>query len=261
MEDSNALIDEIRLDEFSSVPLYRQLASDLHGMITSGKLPVGTPLATEKALSRDLGVSISTVRNAYGLLVSEGLVTRRPRRGSFVSSPELVHQLNGFYNFTADMHRQGNSPGTRLVSFDQLVPEEDIREKLHLAPGDEVFKIVRLRLSNESPIVLEASHVPVRVCPGLTKEDVRGSLYEAITRISEASPVEAYEIHEAIVLDKGLAKMLGRDKGDPAFRILRTTKNSRGELFEYCVSICPGDSTHYEMTLGLNDTKVSKFQA
>jgi len=260
MADVAAIIDSVTLDEYSSIPLYQQLASSLRDKISSGELDVGAPLPTENALSQALGVGVSTVRSAYALLVKEGLVTRRPRRGSFVSSPELGRQLDGLYSFTSETRRLGKVPGTKVVSFKVIEPGAVVRKKLGLVPGEKVFEARRLRLADGSPIMLETSSIPTRCCPTLTEADVESSLYESITRLSGSAPAEAREVHEAVTLTKEEAKLLGRKAGNPAFLIRRTTRNARGEVFEHCVSICPGDSTCYEMTLRPDGTDVTKKQ-
>ena len=153
MADVAAIIDSVTLDEYSSIPLYQQLASSLRDKISSGELDVGAPLPTENALSQALGVGVSTVRSAYALLVKEGLVTRRPRRGSFVSSPELGRQLDGLYSFTSETRRLGKVPGTKVVSFKVIEPGAVVRKKLGLVPGEKVFEARRLRLADGSPIM------------------------------------------------------------------------------------------------------------
>lgn len=254
------IIDGIRLDTFSSTPLYQQLSSNLRERIASGELEVGTHLPTENELSRALGIGVSTVRSAYAQLVKEGIVTRRPRRGSFVSSPELGRQIDGLYSFSAETRRMGKKPSTRVLSFERQHPTREVAEHLGVTPGQEVFRIVRLRLADDNIVMLETSYVPVEVCPTLTGEDVKASLYDAITRVSGSAPAVAHEAHEAIVLDKQQAKVLDRMTGDPAFLITRTTQNAKGETFEYCISVCPGDTTHYEMTLRPDGANVSKLQ-
>lgn len=260
MSEAEAILNDIALDEFASTPLYQQLANTMRERILTGALEVGTHLPTETALSEALGIGVSTVRNAYALLVKEGLVNRRPRRGSFVSSPHQGRQLDGLYSFTSETRRLGKEPSTQVVSFERIPADFETLRRLALPPAAEIFRIARLRLADGAAVMLETSHVPVSACPNLSEEDVHASLYDAITRISGASPAEAHEIHEVIVLDEELANVLGRNPGDPAFRILRTTINTRGERFEWCVSICPGDSTHYELTLRPDSTSVNKVQ-
>ena len=74
----------LRLDNASTVD---RAAAELRRAIFDGEIESGTPLR-ELALAESLGVSRPTVREALGMLVSEGLATRQPNRGVNVAAPE-----------------------------------------------------------------------------------------------------------------------------------------------------------------------------
>jgi DNA-binding GntR family transcriptional regulator len=71
-----------------------RVAEELRRALFHGELESGTPLR-EVALTDAMGVSRSTVREALGVLVAEGLATREPNRGVFVTEldPEAVHDV------------------------------------------------------------------------------------------------------------------------------------------------------------------------
>lgn len=62
--------------------------------IVNGKYPVGSRLAVEVELATQLGVGRSTVREAVKMLVSKGLLTVAPKRGTVVRPPTEWHQLD-----------------------------------------------------------------------------------------------------------------------------------------------------------------------
>lgn len=64
-----------------NAPLYRQLYRYLAGEIQSGHLPAGTKLPSKRQLCAHLGLSMSTIETAYGLLSAEGYITAKPRSG------------------------------------------------------------------------------------------------------------------------------------------------------------------------------------
>ncbi|MEZ5096558.1 MAG: GntR family transcriptional regulator [Nocardioides sp.] len=63
-----------------------RVAEELRRAVFEGELESGTPLR-EVALADSLGVARSTVREALGVLVAEGIATREPNRGVWVTSP------------------------------------------------------------------------------------------------------------------------------------------------------------------------------
>lgn len=65
-------------------PRYQQLADDLADSIASGLLGSGERLPSVRTTCRELGVSPSTVFQAYDLLEMRGLIDARPRSGYYV---------------------------------------------------------------------------------------------------------------------------------------------------------------------------------
>lgn len=62
-------------------PLYQQLYRHIVSLIRAGELREGEKLPSKRALAAHLGLSLTTVERAYGLLLSEGYVESRPRSG------------------------------------------------------------------------------------------------------------------------------------------------------------------------------------
>jgi DNA-binding transcriptional MocR family regulator len=65
----------------------RRIASVIGRMITAGSLPVGTRLPTVRELSRRLGVSPTTVSEAWRSLADVGAIEARGRNGTYVRPP------------------------------------------------------------------------------------------------------------------------------------------------------------------------------
>lgn len=65
-------------------PLYDQLAEQIHDLIRSGTLRAGEKVPSVRRLSRQQGVSISTVLQAYQRLEDSGVIEARPQSGYYV---------------------------------------------------------------------------------------------------------------------------------------------------------------------------------
>jgi DNA-binding FadR family transcriptional regulator len=65
----------------------RRIASVIGRMITAGDLQVGARLPTVRELSRRLGVSPTTVSEAWRSLAAVGAIEPAGRRGTFVRAP------------------------------------------------------------------------------------------------------------------------------------------------------------------------------
>lgn len=67
----------IRIDLGSEVPAYRQIASEVRGLVARGELVEGEELPSVRQLGQMLGVNLNTVAKAYRILADEGLIELR----------------------------------------------------------------------------------------------------------------------------------------------------------------------------------------
>ena len=68
------------------MPRYQQIARQLKTAIERGELQPGARLPSSRTWSQELGISRSTVENAYAELVAQGWLERRGQAGTFVSA-------------------------------------------------------------------------------------------------------------------------------------------------------------------------------
>ncbi|AGZ43770.1 PLP-dependent aminotransferase family protein [Actinoplanes friuliensis] len=70
----------------------RGIAAAVSRLVTAGELPVGARLPTVRDVARELGVSPTTVSEAWRSLTRAGAIQTRGRSGSFVTTPALPRQ-------------------------------------------------------------------------------------------------------------------------------------------------------------------------
>lgn len=75
----------ILISNSSSVPLYKQIKTQIEGEILRENLNPGDPLPSIRMLAKELKVSIITTKKAYEELESEGFIETTPGKGSFVA--------------------------------------------------------------------------------------------------------------------------------------------------------------------------------
>ena len=141
------------------------------------------------------------------------------------------------------------SPSSKVLSFTTVHPPAKIAETLSISSGATAFRIERLRLADGEPLLLETAYIPTHICPTLNREQLNDSLYATIQECSGSSPQEAVEIYEAVALNKRDAELLHMHAGEAAFRIQRISKNTAGEIFEYCVELARGDRNKFQIVL------------
>ncbi len=78
------VVISIQVDRDGSLPVYRQIVSEIHNMLRNNKLQSGDRLPSMRDLANQLGVNRNTVALAYAELESKGLVQSRVGSGTFV---------------------------------------------------------------------------------------------------------------------------------------------------------------------------------
>lgn len=241
---------DLKSIEFTDdIPVYQQLGNYFMTLITSGKLKVGDALPTEETICNDLHISRATARKAMQLLEDEGRVVRKRRKGTYVCEQKLSRNLNNLYNFTTEMNALGIQPSSKLISFETIKASSTISNILNVGKGENVYWICRLRIADEKPLLLETAYIPVYLCPHLESKNLTDSLYSIISENTGFPPGEATETYEAINLNSNDAIQLECSSKSAALKITRVSKNTAGQIFEYCTIIARGDMNKYQITL------------
>ena len=157
-------------------PLYKQLMQKIRSDIAAGVYPVHSRIPSEQELCESYQVSRVTVRKALAELTQEGLLKRRQGKGTFVEIPRLCKDLKDVNSFHDACRMMGCVPGTRVLHA-QLVhaEEEDVRD-LMVDEDATVVELVRLRLADDTPVMLETNRFPGQYA-WLLQEELTGSLY------------------------------------------------------------------------------------
>jgi len=74
----------------SNTPIYQQIIDQVRRAVTTGRLAVGDPLPSVRALAEELVVNANTVARAYAELTREGLLESRAGRGVFITPKRKV---------------------------------------------------------------------------------------------------------------------------------------------------------------------------
>ncbi len=85
---------EINISQEIDTPLYRQIFSEIKLGILNGDLKQGELLPSIRQLSKDLNLSVITVKNAYTELEHKGYIVTRQGKGCYVSTIDLEKEFN-----------------------------------------------------------------------------------------------------------------------------------------------------------------------
>jgi GntR family transcriptional regulator len=234
-----------QLDEEGGVPLYVQLRNMLQEKIASGELGAYAQLPTEAELAHEYSIARTTVRRALGEMVQRGLLYRKPGRGTFVRPREVPLRLRRSVSFSQDMRAKGMTPGAHLVSAGVIPAEEALAAALSVPVGAALVRIVRLRLADGRPVLINDLCLLSKDCPGLeTNPDLRkeqSSVYQIITRDYGLRIEEMKGFIQPVLAGKHEAKLLEIAPGSPIFRTEVTGTNPEGRPVIHAVDLIRGD--------------------
>jgi GntR family transcriptional regulator len=77
---------QIRIDNASSRPVYRQIIDQIKRDIAMGRLIKDEKLPTVRQLAAQLTINPNTIAKAYRQLESEGIIVTRPGAGTFIAN-------------------------------------------------------------------------------------------------------------------------------------------------------------------------------
>jgi GntR family transcriptional regulator len=235
-----------------SLPAYLQIEEELAEQIDTGELSPGDRMPTERDLAEATGVSRMTVRAALGRLEQRGLIVRRQGSGTFVADPKLRQDASHLRGFFEGSIGQGVFPVSRVVEKAQILATRHLANELSLRLGEPVYKVVRVRAANGSPVVLETSFFPARMVPGLLERDLASaSIYRLMDRHHDARPVRARQTLEPIVAGEAESRLLEVPVGSPLMLVERTAWDRRDRAVEHARDLYRGDRSRFVTELSL----------
>jgi GntR family transcriptional regulator len=214
-------------DPADATPLYQQLRDQLRAKLVDG-WPKDRPIPSERHLMQMTGLSRMTIRQAIAELVNEGMLRRDHGRGTFVADSRIMRLLTGHSSFREVVQQHGSTPSTVVVRHGLTRANAAQATLLQVEPGESLFDLVRIRRIDGEPVMLDYTHLPVRLCPQLAEADLTGSLYEFLTHICGVPPEHSIDTIEAVAASGEVAKLLEVPEGAPLLLMRRLAETVDG---------------------------------
>jgi GntR family transcriptional regulator len=229
------------------VPLYYQIREALRNAIMRGEYMAGDQLPTEVELCEHFDVSLTTVRRALSDLTNEGLLERISGKGTFVREPGTAWDLGPFTSFTQEMKRRDLAPGNRVVRAEIVEPGERIVDALRLGGAQPVFCLERVRLVDDTPLMIETAYLPMSRFPGIESIDweKEKSLLRVMLDRYYVPLVEVQDVIEPTLVGERQAELLGVKPFSLALHLRTSLYTLNDELFQYSDGIIPGQRSRY----------------
>ena len=190
--------------------LYLQLAETLMSQIREGTYADGSLLPSERELCEQYHLSRTTVRQALQVLNRKGYTKSSRGKGTVAIQPQIRQELNSIYSFDEDMRKLGRTPETRILDFLEVKASGTIATALSVAEGTPVYRIMRLRLADGEPMLLETNYLLCSRFPGIALQEVEGhSLYQMLNARYGLNITVAEETFEPILMRSMEASLFG----------------------------------------------------
>lgn len=236
------------INKDSRTPLYVQLMDILIDKIDN-YMEENDQLDSEREICESYGLSRTTVRQALDELEKIKYIYKVHGKGNFVAPRKLEQNLVKFYSFTDEMKKLGKKPTSEVISFEISEANEKVLSNLKSEKEELVYKITRLRIADNVPMIYEITYLPYERFTGLTKEMLQERpMYEVLKTEFKTNITSAQEYFEPILSNKLESIYLGINKGEPSLKIERTTYENK-QVIEYTVSIARGDKFKYRVYL------------
>jgi GntR family transcriptional regulator len=197
-----------------------QLSAILRELINSRQYNIGDQFLTERMISERFDVSRVTANKALSKLIEEGILELRKGLGTFVSDEPKHFPTSHLVSFTHKMLASGKKPATRVQQFKKATARQvsaEVFNNLNLEPDEQLYYMRRLRLSDDVPLILESHYLRERFCPDLKKEDLKGSLFDIMTKKYNLNIAGVDETIISTLIHGDNSKFLNLPDGAPGF--------------------------------------------
>ncbi|MBX9590360.1 MAG: GntR family transcriptional regulator [Hyphomonadaceae bacterium] len=234
------------MTNFSTRPLYIQVRDALAERIALGEWKPNTTVPNEMDLARGFGVSPGTTRKALDLLESEGIVTRRQGRGTFVNdpaAPELASRYSHFHS----------AAGERVIGeiktleVTEAKASEDERERLRLARDEKVYRLARIRSHRGKAFLMEDVVLPVALFPELPERNLASSGLTVVASAYGLALGKAVESVSPGTASLAAAKALHVEEGAAVLVLDRVILTRDGRPAEWRVAVCKTNDMRYKV--------------
>lgn len=214
-------------------PLHQQVSAELRRRIFGGTLPIGESLPSEAQLVEEFGASRGTVRQALATLRAEGLIGGGQGRPPVVRSAVASQPFSTFLSFTSWARQIGREPGQRTIEVARRRAAGEVAVALEVEEGSPVVELLRLRLLDGRPVMVERASFVEPVGRLLFDFDPdSGSIYAHLIASGVDLSVGRHTI-DAVAASSVDASLLDAAVGTPLLRERRVAGSGDGSVLEY----------------------------
>ena len=231
-----------------SLAAYQEVKHKITEDLVRGRYPMGQALPAEKDLSKELDVSIGTLRKAVDELVAEGIVVRRQGRGTYVAEHDLKRLLYYFFHVVKHDADKKVNPRVELVSLTSAVATKEEANKLQIKEGAAIWRLVNCLYLEDKCVMIDQITLDKQRFQKLNRNDYinrEGSIYQLYQMKYGQTVARSSERLRAGLANKQHAEWLGIKPNSPVLVIRRVALGIQDDPIEWRVSTLNTDEHEY----------------
>ncbi|OCH17055.1 histidine utilization repressor [Aliivibrio logei] len=228
----------------NQLPRYQQIKQYLNEKIQTRDWPVGFKIPTEIELADEFSVSRMTANKAIKELVTEGLLQRTPRLGTFVCHKKAESPLMEIRNIATEIRNRGNHYTNKIIVQQSIEANGNIALQIGVRNNTIVYFTQIVHYENNRPIQIEERWVNPNFAPSYIEQDfTKQTPNEYLVQTCPLSDIE--HSVEAIIASPHIVELLDMDAYIPCLLLNRRTW-SEHNLISVALLYHPGD--RYKLT-------------
>lgn len=150
-------------------------------LIRKNQIKPHVKLPSERDLCELWKLNRTTLRSAIKRLIVEGKLYSKKGSGTFVAEPKIVRNLQDSQSITELLADQGRDFESKVISFRLIPCIKPLSHVLHVPVGRGIYELIRVRMLDGEPLMLERTCLSEDRFPELIEVDFeKESLYEVL---------------------------------------------------------------------------------
>jgi len=216
---------------------YQRLQAELETIISNTK--AGEKLLTEPLLSRQLGVSRSTLREAMRTFEAQGRIRRKQGIGTFVEDKSQVIDagLEKLESIESIAKRINLPVSMGRLLIEHVEADKTLAEKMLIEKGQSLVKLARIIYVEKRPV---AYLIDILLEGLLSEEDLKlgftGSVLDLLMKSSQAQPDKSFTEIQAVAAPSEIAHALQIQRGDVLLHFSAKLYSKSGQIVDHSES-------------------------
>lgn len=158
---------------------------------------------------------------------------RAQGKGTFVRAPKASIDMQRLEGFSGSFRQPGLSIVNRVL-YSGLRPAKFKYGRIFdIAPEEEVFECIRLRLSEDSPLAIEYNVAPKRYFPDIAEYDYSMYSLHEVYEKNGLHIAEEQQTLEIVNIYNPQADLLNLDEGSDVFMLSALSYDQSGRVIEW----------------------------